>query len=132
MRHSVPFIAIRIAAEELRLLWRKRVAASGFVLLCLLTLAAAMVSLMHRQAEQADRARFQATAQQHWDAQPDRHPHRVVHYGHFVFRPLEPLSFFDFGVEPYTGRAIIWKGTGRTPPTSATRASHPCCCASAS
>lgn len=110
MRRSAPFIAIRIAAEELRLLWRKRVAASGFVLLCLLTLAAAMVSLMHRQAEQADRARFQATAEQHWDAQPDRHPHRVVHYGHFVFRPLEPLSFFDFGVEPYTGRAIYLEG----------------------
>lgn len=106
MRPSFLSMATRIAAAELRLLLRKRVAALGFVLLFLLTLAATMVSLMHRQAVEADRARFQATAEQHWDAQPDRHPHRVVHYGHFVFRPLEPLSFFDFGVEPFTGRAI--------------------------
>lgn len=110
MRPSPLSTAIRIAAEELRLLWRKRVAALGFVLLFLLTLAATMVSMMHRQAAEADRARFQATAEQHWDAQPDRHPHRVVHYGHFVFRPLEPLSFFDAGVEPYTGRAIYLEG----------------------
>lgn len=102
--------AIRIAGEELRLIWRKRVATSGFLLLCLLTLLATLISLQHRQAVEAERARFQATADQHWDAQPDRHPHRVVHYGHFVFRPLEPLAFFDFGVEPYTGRAIYLEG----------------------
>jgi ABC-2 type transport system permease protein len=102
--------AMWIAAEELRLIWRKRVAASGFVLLFLLTLLATMVSLQQKQVIEEDRAKFQATADQHWDAQPDRHPHRVVHYGHFVFRPLEPLSFFDFGVEPYTGRAIYLEG----------------------
>lgn len=102
--------AVWIATEELRLIWRKRVAASGFLLLFLLTVLATTVSLQHRQAIEADRAKFQTTADQHWDTQPDRHPHRVVHYGHFVFRPLEPLSFFDFGVQPYTGHAIYLEG----------------------
>lgn len=110
MKPSFVTTVLLIALEELRLIWRKRVAVSGFVLLFLLTLMATTVSLQHKQVAEAERARFQSTADQHWNAQPDRHPHRVVHYGHFVFRPLEPLSFFDFGVEPFTGSAIYLEG----------------------
>lgn len=99
-----------IAYEELRLIWRKRVAMTAVLLLVLLTMMATLVSLQHKQAIDTERARFESVAEQHWNAQPDRHPHRVVHYGHFVFRPLEPLSFFDFGVDPYTGRAMYLEG----------------------
>ncbi|HEV2612949.1 MAG TPA: DUF3526 domain-containing protein [Noviherbaspirillum sp.] len=99
-----------IAYEELRHIWRKRVAVTGVLLLVVLTLAATVVSMQHKQAIEAERVKFQSVADEHWNAQPDRHPHRVVHYGHFVFRPLEPLSFFDFGVDPFTGRAIYLEG----------------------
>lgn len=110
MNHAFLYTVNSVAREELRLLWRKRVAISGFCLLLLLTLAATFVSVQQKQSAEAERARLQSTADQHWSAQPDRHPHRVVHYGHFVFRPMDSLSFFDFGVEPYTGHAIYLEG----------------------
>ena len=42
-----------------------------------------------------------------WETQPDRHPHRVSHYGTFAFRPQSALAFFDFGVNSFTGSAIF-------------------------
>ena len=110
MSHAFLSTVTAVAGEELRLLWRKRVAITGFFLLLLLTLAATFVSLQQKQSAEAERNRLQSTADQHWNAQPDRHPHRVVHYGHFVFSPMDALSFFDFGVEPYTGHAIYLEG----------------------
>ena len=110
MKPSLLSTVSSVVREELRLIWRKRVVVSGFILLLLLTLLATLVSSQHKQAVEAERSRFQSTADGHWGAQPDRHPHRVVHYGHFVFRPMDPLSFFDFGVEPFTGSAIYLEG----------------------
>ncbi|MGG7664152.1 hypothetical protein [Dyadobacter sp. BHUBP1] len=42
-----------------------------------------------------------------WMNQPDRHPHRVAHYGYMVFREKSPLSFFDFGLDSYVGNSVF-------------------------
>lgn len=42
-----------------------------------------------------------------WLSQPNRHPHRVAHYGYLVFREKSPLSFFDFGLDSYVGNAVF-------------------------
>jgi ABC-2 type transport system permease protein len=42
-----------------------------------------------------------------WEAQPDRHPHRVSHYGTLVFRTISPLNFIDTGINPYVGNALF-------------------------
>jgi ABC-2 type transport system permease protein len=42
-----------------------------------------------------------------WDNNPDKHPHRMAHFGSFVFRAQHPLSIFDSGIESYTGNAIF-------------------------
>jgi len=39
-----------------------------------------------------------------WESNPDKHPHRMAHYGSFVFREQHPLSIFDSGIENYTLR----------------------------
>jgi ABC-2 type transport system permease protein len=75
-----------------------------------LTLAAILVSHERVGAVNAERARLQASADEQWHNQPDRHPHRVVHFGHYVFRPLSPLAFFDFGVDPFTGHTLFLEG----------------------
>lgn len=49
----------------------------------------------------------QALVEQQWLAQPDRHPHRVAHFGHFAFRPPGALSFFDLGVNAWVGHSIF-------------------------
>jgi ABC-2 type transport system permease protein len=99
-----------IARDELRLMRRNRVAMIAFALLVLLTLIAAITSWTNQQAIAAQRAQFQAQSQQAFDAQPDRHPHRVVHYGHFIFRPLGPLAAFDPGVDAFTGNSMFLEG----------------------
>ena len=99
-----------IARDELRLMRRNRVAVIAFALLALLTLIAAMTSWTHQQGVADLRARFQSEADQAFDAQPDRHPHRVVHYGHFIFRPLGPLAAFDPGVDAFTGNSMFLEG----------------------
>ena len=42
-----------------------------------------------------------------WLNQPDRHPHRVAHYGYVSIRTLSPLNFIDPGVEPYAGNYLF-------------------------
>lgn len=100
----------RIALDEWRLLWRDRVAVMGLVLITLLSVTAALTAWHHREAADADRAHHQSRANQEFDAQPDRHPHRMVHYGHFVFRSLNPLAAFDPGIDAYTGQALFLEG----------------------
>ena len=99
-----------IARDELRLMLRNRVAVIAFALLVLLTLVAVVTSWSHQRGVAELRARQRATAEAAFDAQPDRHPHRVVHYGHFIFRPLGPLAAFDPGVDAFTGNSMFLEG----------------------
>ncbi|TLM78130.1 ABC transporter permease [Microbulbifer harenosus] len=103
-------VVTRIAREEWRLLLRDRVAISGLLLLVLLTLVAALNAYEHQRSANAERAHYQAQANHAFEAQPDRHPHRVVHYGHFVFRPVNPLAAFDPGIDAYTGNTLFLEG----------------------
>lgn len=50
---------------------------------------------------------YQSEVVQQWESQPDRHPHRVSHYGYLVFRDKYPLSAFDFGVNSYVGNSVF-------------------------
>lgn len=99
-----------IARGEWRAMLRNQVAVAAGILMLALTLAAILVSHERGRAVNAERARHQQSADRQWHAQPDRHPHRVVHYGHYVFRPLSPLAFFDFGVDPFTGTTLFLEG----------------------
>lgn len=101
---------LRIAREEWRLLRRDRVAVLGLALLLLLTAVAAFTAWDQRHSADAQRSRHQAQVDHEFEAQPERHPHRMVHYGHFVFRPLNPLAAFDSGVDAYTGHTLYLEG----------------------
>ncbi|MXP25590.1 DUF3526 domain-containing protein [Altererythrobacter indicus] len=99
-----------IARDEWRALLRNRAGLLASGLLVLLVLVASFTSLERRAAIEADRERYQASVDEQFDQQPDRHPHRMVHYGQFVFRPIAPLAFFDTGVDSYTGNTIFLEG----------------------
>jgi ABC-2 type transport system permease protein len=103
-------IARLIARDELRLMLRNRVALIAFALIVLLTLVAVASSWAHQRGVADLRARHQHEAEHAFDAQPDRHPHRMVHYGHFIFRPLSPLAAFDPGVDAFTGNSMFLEG----------------------
>ncbi|MGF7155882.1 ABC transporter permease [Novosphingobium gossypii] len=99
-----------IARDELRLMARNRVAMVACVLLVLLTVAAIASSWAHQRGIEDLRTRHQHAAEQAFDAQPDRHPHRMVHYGTFIFRPLSALAAFDPGVDAFTGNSMFLEG----------------------
>lgn len=99
-----------IARDELRLMARNRVAVIAVVLLILLTLVAVVSSWAHQRGIAELRARHAHAAEAAFKAQPDRHPHRVVHYGTFIFRPLGPLAAFDPGVDAFTGNSMFLEG----------------------
>lgn len=100
-------VGLRIAREEWRALLRDRVAVFGLALLTVLTLVAALNAWEHQRHTNSERARYQAQANHEFETQPDRHPHRVTHFGHFLFRPLNPLAAFDPGIEAYTGNTLF-------------------------
>ena len=103
-------IVYLIARDELRLMVRNRVAVIAFALLVLLTVVAAASSWAHQNSVDALRNRHAHAAETAFDAQPDRHPHRMVHYGTFIFRPLGKLAAFDPGVDAFTGNSMFLEG----------------------
>lgn len=101
---------VPVMRNELRAMLRNRTALAGIALLAMLAVVATVVSLHHMHSAADHRARQQAAAQAAFDAQPDRHPHRVVHYGHFVYRLPSSLAAFDAGVDPFTGSSMFLEG----------------------
>lgn len=99
-----------VAAAEWRLWRRSRLAWGAALLLAALLLATAGLTAARMQAEHAERAHHQGQAEAAFRGQPDRHPHRMVHYGHYVFRTPPPLAGFDPGLDAVTGQSIFLEG----------------------
>lgn len=99
-----------IAAEEWRYWLRSYLVLGGFLIFALLLIATSLLTAMRIEAENHARAHQQAEAEETFLAQPDRHPHRMVHYGHYVFRTPAPLAIFDPGLDPVTGQSIFLEG----------------------
>lgn len=102
--------ALLIAGAEWRLLLRSRLAVIGLVSLLLLSAIAAVSSASHMGAERDLRAAQQVETDALFEAQPDRHPHRMVHYGTYVYRPVSALAAFDPGVDPFSGTTLYLEG----------------------
>lgn len=101
---------LTIAAAEWRYWLRSRLALCGAGLLALLLVATTLLTTLRMQGEAAERAHHQAEAEAAFLSQPNRHPHRMVHYGHYVFRTPAPLALFDPGLDPVTGQSIFLEG----------------------
>ncbi|MEM1231519.1 MAG: DUF3526 domain-containing protein [Pseudomonadota bacterium] len=100
----------RIAVEEWRYWRRTRLfLGASAVVLVMLIVALANTSARMTAADHS-RAHLQQTASEAFEAQPDRHPHRMVHYGHYVFREPAPLAILDPGVDPYAGTVMFLEG----------------------
>lgn len=99
-----------IAAAELRLMLRSRLALVGLAALLLLSAIAAVTSAVQMTAAAAARAEAQELTDAQFKAQPDRHPHRMVHYGTYALRPVGPLAAFDPGVDAFTGTTLFLEG----------------------
>lgn len=52
-------------------------------------------------------AQYSHEVRERWEKSPDKHPHRMAHYGYVAFRQKFPLSFFDFGMDSFVGNVIF-------------------------
>jgi len=75
--------------------------------LTLLLVTAALVGHDRAVTQSAQRAAAQALVTDQFREQPDRHPHRVAHYGFLVFRPEAPLAVIDRGLDAYAGSTMF-------------------------
>ena len=103
-------MVMAIAGAEWRYWQRSRLALGGTLLMAALLLATTVLTTLRMQGEAAERAHHQAEAEAAFLSQPARHPHRMVHYGHYVFRTPAPLALFDPGLDPVTGQTIFLEG----------------------
>jgi ABC-2 type transport system permease protein len=98
---------LTIAKQELRAMLRERRFQAAAILLCALFLVSLLgtrdyyVSLKNQIAEASQTARSQ------WDTQETKNPHSAAHYGTFAFKPAYPLSYFDRGLDAYTGNTLF-------------------------
>lgn len=89
---------------------RSKLAVSVLIIGVLLTISSVIVTGFNVQALVHEREAMQKTSEDTFMEQPDRHPHRMVHYGHYAFKTPAPLSMLDPGVNAYTGNAIFLEG----------------------
>ena len=112
MRNSLPGLrnTLLIARRQLGAIRQDGYAAFGLALVIALGLIAVLGARHHEANEAEQRARYQDMVDRQWREQPERHPHRVIHYGFLVFREQAPLEFFDSGVSDYAGTSLFLEG----------------------
>ncbi|BFM06122.1 DUF3526 domain-containing protein [Halioxenophilus aromaticivorans] len=99
-----------IAKDEWRYWLRSNLAVYSALLFLLLLVVTSVITVseIHSKAQHLEHDQNQA--EEAFVDQPARHPHRMVHYGHYVFRTPLPLSLFDPGLDAVTGKAIFLEG----------------------
>lgn len=101
---------LTIVGDEWRFWVRSRLALAGLLVMALLLVVTSFVTVSKVEHERQVRLDHQQAAEERFLAQPDRHPHRMVHYGHYVHRIPGPLAIFDPGVDRVTGQSIFLEG----------------------
>lgn len=101
---------LTVAKDEWRYWVRSKLAITVLIVGLMLTLSSVIVTAFNMTALSHERSSLQDKAEQTFVEQPDRHPHRMVHYGHYAFRVPSPLSIIDPGVDSYTGNSIFLEG----------------------
>ena len=99
-----------IAQEEWRYWLRSRLGVFAGGVLLLIVLASLFSTIAQVETERSTRENFQLSAEETFREQPPRHPHRMVHYGHYVFRSPAPLAIIDPGVDVHTGTIMFLEG----------------------
>lgn len=96
-----------IAKEEWRYWLRSRLVQIGLIVFAFLLIMTSFMTASRVTDLRHERLHQQEEAEQTFLNQPARHPHRMVHYGHYVFRAPTPLAQFDPGVDAVTGQSIF-------------------------
>ena len=103
-------VIYQVTRDEWRFWHRTKLAATILVIGTLLAIVSAVVNTIEMEHTAHEREHLQRTSETQFLEQPDRHPHRMVHYGHYIFRTPSPLSMIEPGVDSFTGTSIFLEG----------------------
>ena len=103
-------VVAAIARDEWRYWRRSKLGMISSAAVLLLTAASLLSTVTRVETERITRDNFQVEAEETFASQPARHPHRMIHYGHYVFRVPPPLSVIDPGVDAFTGTVMFLEG----------------------
>jgi len=101
---------LTVATGEWRYWLRSHIALGSTLIFLVLIVTTSLLAVLQINAQSHTRTHQQAQAEEAFLEQPDRHPHRMVHYGHYVFRTPAPLAIFDSGLDSVTGQSIFLEG----------------------
>lgn len=99
-----------ISADEWRHWYRSRLALWSIFLFVVLLISIGTLNTLKIADEKEHRLEHQRSAEEIFTSQPDRHPHRMVHFGHYAFRTPSPLAIIDPGLDSVTGQSIYLEG----------------------
>jgi len=99
-----------IAKAEWRYWLRSRLVQIGLIVFSFLLIFTTVITANRMSDLRHERVHQQEQAEQTFLNQPARHPHRMIHYGHYAFRTPSPLASFDPGVDAVTGQSIFLEG----------------------
>jgi len=108
-------IVLQIARQFFRMAFQNKAVLGLTIILGLMLMMATFIGWNSYKHQQGLRAGYQQLVRQQWVNNPDKHPHRMAHYGYFAFRPKHPLSFFDFGLESFTGVSVFLEAHKQNP-----------------
>jgi ABC-2 type transport system permease protein len=83
--------------------WQIQIAS---LIIILLLIVAGVSGYQNYTTQQSQIKVAQHEKRDQWLNQGNKHPHIASHFGTFVFKPKTALSFFDFGIDAYTGAFI--------------------------
>ncbi|GAB2793008.1 DUF3526 domain-containing protein [Rhabdobacter roseus] len=101
------FEKARLLARHLwHTIFRSRTVFGLFLLVGFVAVYTAWVEWATFRQQRTIQRHYQQEARRDWLNNPDKHPHRMAHYGHYAFRPRSPLSLFDTGMDRFLGNAV--------------------------
>ena len=100
-------VVITIAQHFKKDAFRSKVMFIALGLMALLLVFSSVTGYENYHEQNFTRHKAQDEVQESWENNPDKHPHRMAHYGSFALRMKHVLSFFDFGMENFLGNAVF-------------------------
>lgn len=96
-----------IARQTFRMAYSNKATSAFAVLLSFSLILATFIGWKNYKVQNEHRLQYKKEVRKQWLANPDKHPHRMAHYGYLAFREKHELSFFDFGIESFAGVSIF-------------------------
>jgi ABC-2 type transport system permease protein len=98
-------IIILLAKQFWKNVFQQKAAYLLILIFGILVVYASYIGYKQMESQNSTKKYFQNAIRKSWESNPDKHPHRMAHYGSFALRFQHPLSLFDIGIDNFAGNA---------------------------